>query len=116
MIEYILIIQNNSTKQSYVFSGLTNANESGYYLKFDNFRSLVEEHNLSDGEYQYALIKDEGYTIEPKPIILDTIAIKDGVSRTLRQLNASTGILKIGEVKSSNIYNENKKEYIAYER
>lgn len=100
-----LIMQNNSDKRTWIVTGLTNVSTSHIYVQFDDVELPLD---MPNGEYSYALITEpaEGVVYEPKIDIWDTIVKWDGKECQLRDLNPSTGLLRIGILKESNTYKE----------
>lgn len=88
---YDLILFNNATKQTHVYTGLTDSGEKLYY-EFDNF----DAGDIPYGEYAYALIYNElsGVTYEPKNALLDTLVTYDGQTYRLGDLSPELGLLK----------------------
>lgn len=98
---YDLLIQNNASKESFVFSGLTDESESHLYHKFDLDISAPE------GEYTYAVLKNsrDDVSYELMVPLLDTIVNTAEDSVVLSDLQPSTGLLRIGsDVGTVNIY------------
>lgn len=108
---YDLILQNNASKEFFLYSGLTDTSTSHLYHKFD------VDLDVPSGEYTYAVIKNTRDDVEYdfKTPILDTIVKADDQEVQLSYLQPCTGLLRVGEeVKQENIYDDNKKQTIYY--
>lgn len=102
---YNLIIQNNGSREFFVIRNLKNVSTNDLYLRFQGV-DLPE--GVVDGEYTYAVFTSDGddYEIEPKTPILDTILTADDTSITLRDLTPIMGLMRVGKVEDSNVYDE----------
>lgn len=102
---YDIILQNNASKEFFVLSGLQNTSFTELYLQFEGVE-LPEE--AQDGEYTYAVVKNERQDViyAPKTPILDTIATVNGEDFILRDLCPLTGLLRVGKVEETNVYDE----------
>jgi len=99
--KYTLIIQNNATKETFVFDGLDDGSTNHLYHRFEL------QIDAPEGEYTYCVFRnmrdDVSYTykVPLKETILDT---EDG-QVVLKDLQPSTGLLRIGEkVESAYVY------------
>ena len=114
MNKYDIILQNNASKQNFLFTGLTDASESHLYHKFE------VDIDAQEGEYTYAVVYNERDDVqyEFKTPLLDTILhYGEDESIVLRLLQPNTGLLRIGDkVEPANIYDNNSdKPIIFYE-
>ena len=98
-----LILQNNASREFYLYQGLENASPTELYIEFDDV-----DIDAPDGEYTYALICNDnsGVTYTFRTPILDTIVAVDGITSTLKQMKAYTGLMRIGEVETENVYDD----------
>lgn len=104
MAKYDLILQNNASKEYFVFSGLTDISTNHLYHSFDI------ELNVPDGEYTYALFVNnrDDVVYELKTPVLSIILHTEDGDVLLRDLQPDTGLLKIGAGKPvyDNVYDE----------
>lgn len=110
--KYDLIIQNNASKQTFLFSGLTDTSETHLYHKFEDL-----DLDVPDGEYTYYVLRNERDDVEYdfKTPLGDTIVRADGQEVILKSLQPSTGLLRVGsEIKVVNTYDNNKENTIFY--
>lgn len=113
MAKYDLILQNNASKEHFIYSGLTNSSTNHLYYRFD------VELDVPDGEYTYAILIDNREDVEYElktPVLSSILHTEDG-DVVLRDLQPSTGLLQIGEGKTvyDNVYDEtNDKNTIFY--
>lgn len=109
-----LIIQNNSSRETFIYSGLTNVSGNHLYLEFDDL-----EMDVPSGEYTYVVIPNNGsgITYTTTVPILDTVASDGENEIKLRYLHPRIGLLRVGEIEDDNIFEENEKnnEFIYYE-
>ena len=102
--KYNVVLQNNASKEFFNFSGLTNESVSNLYYKFN------VELDLEDGEYTYAsfINNREDVEFEYRTPLLDTILhIAGHDDIILRDLQPSTGLLKIGDKSTPiNVYDD----------
>lgn len=111
-IKYCLILENNSSKEFHVFSGLNDNSENHLYHKF-----FVDLSGCTEGEHTYALFRNERDDVvyEFKTPLLDTILHTGDGDVVLSDLNPSTGLMRIGDkVENTNIYDDNKEHTIYY--
>ena len=102
-MKFDILVQNNASKEFYVISGLENTSSTGLYIRFND----VELPNgMQDGEYTYAVIKDEdGDAIfTPKTPIQESIVTIDGKQMVLKELNPLTGLMRVGKVEANDVY------------
>ncbi len=101
---YNILVQNNASREFFIYSGLTNVSANELYLEFDE---IELQEGMNDGEYTYAVFPSNGeFGITPKTPILDTILTSSGESITLRYLNPLVGLLSVGKVEEMNVYDE----------
>ena len=99
-----LLLQNNGSKQFFVYSGLTNKSGNHLWVEFDEDLS-----DLPAGEYTYATIINNRNDVkyEFKTPLLSTILHTEDGDVVLANLHPSTGLLQIGELgQTINIYEE----------
>ena len=109
-----LILQNNSDKRVWIFSGLTDVSTSNQYVQFDNFE-MPED--APDGEYTYLLLQNYySGSVEYKTAanIYDTIVVADGKEIEIKMLRPVGGLLRVGAEKQANIYQEKEKNKTFY--
>lgn len=109
---YDLIIQNNGSKQTFLFSGLTDTSENHLYHTFEEL-----DLDVPDGEYTYYLLRNERDDVvyDFKVPLGDTIIHADDQEIVLKDLQAPTGLLRVGsEIKPTNTYDNNKEKTIFY--
>ena len=97
-----LILVNNASKQFFIYTGLTDASDSHLYHKFDI------DIDAPDGEYTFVVVYNArtDVTYDFKVPVLDTIVHVGDEEMVLRDLQPSTGLLRIGEVDPENVYDE----------
>lgn len=98
-----LILQNNASKEFFIYSGLTNISTNPLYTEFDI------ELDVPEGEYTYATTINNRTDVsyELKTPLLKTILHTEDGDALLADLHPQTGLLQIGEYgKSINIYEE----------
>jgi hypothetical protein len=101
--KYDLILVNNASKQFYLYTGLTDSGDSHLYHKFDI------DIDAPDGEYTFVVVYNTrtDVTYNFKVPVLDTIVHVGDEEIVLRDLQPSTGLLRIGEnVDPENVYDE----------
>lgn len=102
--KYDLLIQNNASKEHFVYSGLTDISTNHLYYQFD------QELDVPDGEYTYVVLINnrDDVEYELKTPILSTILHTGEGDVLLRDLQPATGLLQIGAGKPvyDNIYDE----------
>lgn len=110
-----LILQNSSDKRMWVMSGLTNVSTSHIYVQFED---VEFPEDMPNGEYYYALISNDlsGVSYTFKTDVLDTLVHASGQTITLKDLRPVTGILRVGEVKEKNIYQEKENKTFYYKK
>ena len=101
---YDLLLQNNASKEFFIYSGLADISASHLYYEFDL------ELDVPDGEYTYCVqANDEQNVIyDLKTPLLSTILHVEENEILLRDLQPDTGLLQIGEGKPifENIYDK----------
>lgn len=104
---YDILIQNNSSKEIFLLSGMTPYDETEYYI---NFQGIDMPEGVKSGEYTYAVIlndrEDVDYTFNSVLLQTKVYVEETDESFTLEQLNPLTGLLKIdlGEEQPTPIY------------
>lgn len=104
-MKFDLILQNNASREFFILSGLQNTSSTELYLQFDD---VEMPEGVQDGEYTYAVVEDDENELifTPKTPILDTIITKDGEDIVLKTLCHLTGLMRVGEVENSNVYDD----------
>lgn len=108
-MKWDIIIQNNASKQVYVYQGHTPNITTPLYISFEDF-----DLDVPNGEYNYYLLPSrEGRQYETAEVPLNSIVIEGEVRRTLDWYKPYSGLLRVGEVEMANKYNkrENKTFY-----
>lgn len=103
--KYDVILQNNASKETFLYPGVEDMSESHLYHEFE------VEIDAPDGEYTYVLLKNSRDDVEYtfRTPILDTIVAVDGEEYLLEYFQPATGLLKIGvEATPVNIYDKKK--------
>lgn len=105
---YDILLQNNATREVFILNKVRSEEETRLFIRFE---SVVLPTTAPNGEYTYAVIKNlrEDVRYMPKADFLDTLAEVDDMSYTLRDLKAITGLLRVGEVEDSAVYQEKAK-------
>ncbi len=106
MAKYDIIIQNSASKQTFLLTGNTDTSESHLYHRFE------VEIDAPEGEYVYACVRNDRDDVEYefKTPLLDTIVHAGEDEILLRDLQPSTGLLRIGEnVAPENVYDKEDK-------
>lgn len=102
--KYDLILQNNASKEFFIYSGLTDNSYNRLFYQFD------VELDVPDGEYTYVVQFNTRDDVEYDLNIplLDSILHTGEGDVLLRDLQPSTGLLQIGEGKPvyDNVYDE----------
>ena len=113
-MKYTILMQNNASKEFFIVSGLVNTSSTELYLQFE---SVDLPEGMKDGEYTYAVVKDEDSSLvfSPKTPILDTIVTKDGYNILLKFLCPLTGLLRVGKVEEKNKYDDSQNKTFYYE-
>lgn len=112
---YDIIIQNNGDKRMWVLRGLENVSDTHLYLDFEGVEWPT---GAEDGEYSYACIMNTLNNAEYglKTAILDTVVTVDGSEFKLRDLKPITGLIRVGEVKEKNVYQDKKNKNYYYKK
>lgn len=103
--KYDLLLQNNASREFFLFSGLTNLSVNHLWLEFD------QKIDLPDGEYTYVTLVNnrDDVVYEFKTPILKTILHTEDGDAILGDLQPNIGLLQVGNVKPGNyIYNNEK--------
>lgn len=103
MLKYDVILQNNATKETILYTGLEDSSENHLYHIFDLNLDLPE------GEYTYAALlnmrDDVSYAFKV-PLIDSLVHTEDG-DTILKYLQPLTGLIRIGDdVVTANIYDD----------
>ena len=110
--KYDLLLQNNASKQHFVYSGLTDISTSHLFFQFE------EELDVPDGEYTYAVVMNYRTDVEYelKTPLLSTILHTEDGDVKLADLQPSTGLLQIGagEVVYENVYDKDEENTVFY--
>lgn len=96
----VLFIQNNATRQIYVYQNLSPAESNHLWIRFED----MDLGEIPDGEYTYALIAGNEIEYTPKAVLLDTL-IAD-TDMTLKDLQPAIGLLRVGIFQEKNVYNQ----------
>lgn len=102
-MKFDIILQNNASKQFFLFSKQENLSDNHLYLEFDI------DLDLPEGEYTVVCLEncreDVKYTF--KTPILDTLITADDTTIQLRDLKPRISLLRLGkEVKEEAVYDE----------
>ena len=109
--KYDLILMGNASRQFFLLSGLTDTSTTHLYHRF-----LVEI-DAEEGEYTYAVVRNERNDVEYefKTPLLDTIIHTQDGDVVIRDLQPSTGLMRIGnEIAPVNMYQKDNKNTIFY--
>lgn len=102
--KYDLLLENNATKQFFIYSGLTDTSDNHLFYRFDT------ELDVPDGEYTYVVLINnrDDVVYDMNLPILETILHTGEGDVLLRDLQPSTGLLQIGDGVPvyENIYDE----------
>lgn len=98
---YDIIMQNNASKEFFLLQRLEDAAPTELYLQFNEV-----ELNVPDGEYTYAcFVNDrEDVRYDYKTPILDTLVHTDEETIVLKNLQPYTGLLRVGIIGETNLY------------
>lgn len=92
---YDIILQNNASKEVFLFQRQTPIEETGYYILF----SLEMPDGVKEGEYTYAIVRnyrtDIEYTFKPVLLESDVYSRRKDEHLTLQHLSPMTGIVAI---------------------
>lgn len=103
--KYDLLLQNNASREFFLFSGLINLSVNHLWLEFD------QKIDLPDGEYTYVTLVNnrDDVVYEFQTPILKTILHTEDGDAILGDLQPNIGLLQVGNVKPGNyIYNNEK--------
>lgn len=92
-----LLLQNNASKEFFVYSGLTDTSENHLYYKFN-----IDLSSLKSAEYTYAVLTNNRDDVEYDlniPLLMTVIHTGEG-DVLLRDLQPDTGLLQIGDGKA----------------
>lgn len=105
---YDIIMQNNASREFYLLQGLTDMAPTELYLQFNNV-----ELDIPEGEYTYAcFVNDRDDVVyEYKTPLLDTIVHTDEEDIVLKNLQPYTGLLRVGTVGETNLYDSTSTNY-----
>ena len=109
---YDLIIQNNASREFFLYQGLENRSVTELYIEFNPI-----DLDVPDGEYTYACLKNDnsGTTYTFKTPILDTIVHQDEEDIILREKRPYTGLMRVGTPKSDAVYDDENNTTYFYE-
>lgn len=109
--KYDLILSNNASREFFLFSGLLDSSENHLYHRFTDL-----ELDIPEGEYTYFLLRNDRDDVEYefKTPLGDTIIHTGDGDVVLKYLQAPTGLLRVGDVKDVNSYDNNDKQTIFY--
>lgn len=104
---YDIILKNNATGKFTIISGQSDVSSTELYLQFD------VDIQQPDGEYTYAVVRNNysGITYDLKQELLASKVSWDGGSAELRDFNPFVGLMRIGDIKSDAVYDDNKQNY-----
>lgn len=91
--KYDLLLENNASKEFFIYSGLTDTSDNHLFYRFDT------ELDVPDGEYTYVVLINnrDDVVYDMNLPILETILHTGEGDVLLRDLQPSTGLLQIGE-------------------
>lgn len=102
--KYDLLLENNASKEFFVYSGLTDASDNHLFYRFD------VELDVPDGEYSYVVLVNNRDDVEYdlNTPLLSTILHTGEGDVLLRDLQPTTGLLRVGAGKPvyENVYDE----------
>lgn len=93
---YDLILQDNGSKEFFLFSGLTDLSENHLYHQFD-----IDLSSMNPAEYTYVVLINNRTDVEydfKTPLLSTIIHTGDG-DIELRDLQPGTGLLRVGDEK-----------------
>ena len=100
--KYTVLLQNNASKEFFNYSGLDNESSTNLYFKFNVVLDIPE------GEYTYVVFINnrDDVEYEYKNPLIETILHVEGYEPILlRDLQPSTGIVRVGEeIPQTNVY------------
>lgn len=111
MSKFDVILQNNASKEFLLLSGLTDTSTTHLYHRFE------VDIDAADGEYTYATVYNtrDDVEYEFKTPLLDTVLHTEDGDVVLRDLQPSTGLLRIGShIEPVNIYQKDNNNTIFY--
>lgn len=109
---YDLIIQNNASREFFLYQGLENVSSTELYIEFNPI-----DIDAPDGEYTYAVYEndDSGVTYTFKTPILDTIVHQDEEDIILREKRPYMGLMRVGTPSSNAVYDDENNTTYYYE-
>ena len=109
-----IILQNNSTNQTYLYSGLTNVSLNHLYLEFSDI-----DLDLPSGEYTIVAIENSRTDVvyEFRTPVLDSIMHTEDGDIKLEDLHPRINLMRIGDIIKEAEYDskDNNKTFIYYE-
>lgn len=109
--KYDIILQNNASKEFFLYSGQTDISENHLYHTFDI------DLDIPEGEYTYAVLLNNRDDVEydfKTPLLSTTVSTSQG-KLDLRELQPGTGLLRIGKtIEQEAIYDEKNNNEIFY--
>ena len=92
--KYDLLLENNASKEFFIYSGLTDLSENHLYYKFN-----IDLSSLKSAEYTYVVLINnrDDVVYDMNLPILETILHTGEGDVLLRDLQPSTGLLQIGD-------------------
>lgn len=114
-IKYDLILQNNGSKQEFLYMGIVPSEEStATFYKFDI------DLDVPSGEYTYCLIMDmrDDVVYVLNDVILNSVVETSEGNVLVRNLNPMTGLLIVNpqDREDKKIYIKKNKDYIFYKK
>ena len=102
-MKFVLILQNNASKQFYWYKDLENVSLSHLYIQFDNI-----ELDVPSGEYTYVVFENsrEDIDFDFKNPILDSIILTNDGDIKLEDIHPRIGLLRVGLVQNASIYDK----------
>ena len=113
MAKYDILLQNNASKEYFIFSGVESTVENNLYVEFDDFE-MPEK--VKNGEYTYAVLRNSlsGVTYNCKNGLMDSLVEYSGQTYQLVDLRPLTGLLRVGKIEDKNNYQEKPKNKTYY--
>ena len=111
-MKFDIILQNNASKQFFLFPKQENLSDNHLYLEFDI------DLDLPEGEYTVVCLencREDNVEYTYKTPILSTLLTADGVTIELRDLKPRIGLLRVGEqIDGEILVDENSGQNIYY--
>lgn len=103
--KYDLLLENNASKEFFIYSGLTDISDNHLYYKFN-----IDLSSLKSAEYTYVVLINNRDDVEYElkiPLLMTILHTGEG-DVLLRDLQPSTGLLQIGDGMPvyENVYDE----------